>query len=143
TRDLHRAETTLFGAIDDAALQIFFRRERNRMKAKVKFSPFPLYLLKNILKLTFALKIERRENRGVDLFSQRFDVRLGRIVEIRDGHTCAKDMKRLGAAPSDALIVSYAGDERDLALKNVQRGDVDHARFSIHAVGACSLIMRS
>src|SRR5689334_2894668 len=108
------------------------------MKADVELAPVFLDRLKDCLQLAFDLKIERHEKRCLKFFGQRLDIGLRLVVEIGDGEVGAEDAEGLGAAPSDRLIVSDAGDKRLLTLKKGQGRKVNHACLSLSTDSPCA-----
>ena len=87
------------------------------MQQEIQFAPFLLDPFEDLLGLTFHGHIERHEDRRFKRLGKRLDKPLCPIVQICHREVRAQRPKRLGASPSDRLIVGNAHDQSLLALQ--------------------------
>src|SRR5208337_5672127 len=97
-------------AIGDPAVQILLRREGDRMQQKIEPAPLLANAREHRLKLTWLPHVARNDDRALEFFGKRADVRLRLRIEIGDGEVCAGIAQRLTAI-GDAMLVGDTGDE--------------------------------
>ena len=116
--DVHRLGEARGRAVEEAALQVFLRREGDRVHQDVEPAPLLVDRLEHRLELARRRDVERQEQRRLQLARQRLDVRPGLLVEVGDREVGAELAERLGAAVGDRAVVGDADDQRLGALQD-------------------------
>ena len=108
------------------ALQVFLRREGDRVHQDVQLAPVRPDAVEYRLQLAGHGNVQCAGDRGVEFLCQWFDMRPCPFVQPGDREVRADGAKRLRAAVRDRLVIGDADDERLLSGKDLPDVSVAH-----------------
>ena len=128
-RHVHRLGEPAGGAIEESALQVFLRRERDRVHEHVEAAPLARNFVEHGFELPGHGHVERQEELGRQLARKRLDIGTRLLVEIGDADVRTELAERACATIGDRLVVGDADDEGLASLQHLAWLVVAHACF--------------